>query len=88
MDVQALVARELRRTAEVLTLRKALERHVVAATQRPPANEAFNAWVFCNLARSHAAGLPEGEHLFVPLAAPSSWPLSKYFQVCENLHWT
>ena len=75
------------RTECMLQLRKQFKCHVVAVTGRPPANEAFNAWLFVQLARSHHAGLPEGEQLFVPLAplpngsAESggvAWPLVKY----------
>ena len=74
----------------MLSLRKAFEREVQAKTGRLPANEAMNAWIFTQLARSHAAGLTsKDEHLFVPLLAAAdsvgagghdgaAWPLIKY----------
>ena len=82
---------EVRRQALMLSLRKAFEREVIALTSRPPANEALNAWLFTQIARSHAAGIvADGdEQLFVPLVAASdsvgaeghdgaAWPLVKY----------
>lgn len=67
MDAQR-VRLECLRAELMLSLRKAFERHVVALTTRPPPNEALNAWLFVQLARSHSAGLVSEEHLFVPLA--------------------
>ena len=87
VPTSADVTSEVARTANMLLLRKDFQREVVMVTGRPPANEAFNAWLFVQLARSHCAGLPDGEHLFVPLAPPPSpsaaghhWPLVKYLQ--------
>ena len=81
---------EVVRTECMLRLRKAFEREVVRVTGRPPANEAMNAFIFVQLARSHSKNSSGewliGEHLFVPLAAPSatvhgdSWPLIKYVE--------
>ncbi|KOO52750.1 phosphorylated ctd-interacting factor 1 [Chrysochromulina tobinii] len=81
---------EVVRTECMLRLRKAFEREVVRVTGRPPSNEAMNAFIFVQLARSHSKNISGewliGEHLFVPLAAPSatahgdSWPLIKYVE--------
>ena len=65
------VTAEVVRAESMLMLRKEFERHVTEITGLPPANEAFNAWLFVQLARSHAAGIVDGtEHLFVPLVTP------------------
>ena len=83
---------EIRRHSLMLSLRKDLERHIINLTSRAPANEALNAWLFTQLARSHAAGLVQpAEQLFVPLVPPGdalgvggvsggAWPLVKYFE--------
>ncbi len=78
---------EIHRMECMLRLRKAFEHEVIRVTGRPPANEAMNAFLFVQHARSHAAALPQdGEHLFVPLAPPpttvdgNSWPLVKYVE--------
>ena len=60
------IALELTRHAHLLQLRKAFEREAIAALGRPPCNEMLNAWLFVQLARSHAAGLVQQEYLFGP----------------------
>ena len=77
------IERECLRADTMLALRKSFEAAYLARVGRSPPNEALNAWLFVQLARSHAAGLVEDEHLFVPLTpssedGPAAWPLIKY----------
>ena len=77
------ISLECERLALMLQLRKSFEREVVTAMGIPPCNEMLNAWLFVQLARSHAAGLVTDEFLFVPLQPLSDGldatsPLAKY----------
>ncbi|EOD13693.1 hypothetical protein EMIHUDRAFT_351663, partial [Emiliania huxleyi CCMP1516] len=90
-QLSSLLLLECRRAALMLTLRKAFEAEAAAASGRKPPNETLNAWIFTQLARSHAGGLVESgdEQLFVPLVdadaaagagghCGAAWPLAKY----------